>query len=121
MLNKTKDKAKITANSKKSTDKMTKDRSEREAKQSLRKLAGLLKKRQAIIITIILMTGLGAIIILMSNIFDHANDTSGDLDLDTNVTFDQKTIEQIIELDKVNDQVPAIDNSGGRINPFSDR
>lgn len=120
MSNKPKNQAK-TPVVKKTISKKSKNQVERETRQSLQKLINWLKKRQGIIVTLILMISLGAIILLMSNIFDYANDASGDLELDTNINFDQKTIDQIIELDKVNDQVPTINNSAGRINPFSDR
>ncbi|MGI6612069.1 MAG: hypothetical protein ACOX0Z_00625 [Candidatus Nanosyncoccaceae bacterium] len=117
---KTKAKAKAPA-IKQQVNKKARGRAEREASQDLKKMTDWLRQRQGFIAVLVLMAILGAIIILLSSIFNHANDTSGDLELDTDIYFDQKTIEQIIELDKVDGQIPVVDDSSGRINPFSDQ
>lgn len=119
MSNKVKDKANKAT--KGADGKKDKDQAERETRLHLQKIAATFKKSQAFIVTLLLMIGLMALIMLMSSIFNRATDTSGNLEMEGNISFDQKTIDQIIELDKVNEQIPTIDNSGGRINPFSDR
>lgn len=120
----TKPKAKTKAKApaiKQQADKKARSKVEREANQDLKKMTDWLRQRQGFIAVLVLMAILGAIIILLSSIFNHANDTSGELELDTDIYFDQKTIEQIIELDKVDGQIPVVDDSSGRINPFSDQ
>ncbi len=121
MSNKPSTKTDKPAPQKKTSDKKSGKQVERETSQSLKRLFGWLNRHQGIIITLVLMTILAVIIMLMSNIFNHANDTSGDLELDTNIQFDQKTIDKIVELDKVDGQIPVVDSSSGRINPFSDQ
>ena len=94
---------------------------EKEIKQTNHKPFDLLKKNQLFFALLVLVVLLGGLVLYMAALFNHANDSSGELETTTaNITFDKKTIEQIKELNKFDERNLTVDTSQGRINPFAD-
>lgn len=82
-------------------------------------LLSVLRKNQLFIASLTVMLLLGALILFMFSLYNHANDSSGEVESDTNISFDQKTIDQIKELNNFNDKVAPTLPSGSRIDPFA--
>lgn len=92
---------------------------EKEVHQSFTAFTNFIKKNQLFLVTLLVMVLFGASILLASNVFVRATDTSQATESATIINFDQATIDKIKELQQFSGQVPPISESG-RVNPFSD-
>lgn len=91
---------------------------EKEVTKQSERLIAIFKRFQFLVALLILIVSLGLVILVMSNLFSSANDTSTFSESSRAIIFDQKTIDQIREIEK-NSQQPANLPSSGRINPFA--
>lgn len=85
-----------------------------------RKLSFLnfLKRQHFLIIILVILALLGVVILIMANLFQSANDTSSFSESSTVINFDQKTIDNIRNINKTSQN--SINFSGsGRTNPFT--
>lgn len=80
-------------------------------------LLSFLKKNQLFLTSLVFMILLAVLVIAMSNLFDYAT-TADDVANEIAINFDQKTIDQIKELSKFDDQAAPNLPSNIRINPF---